>query len=109
MTTLAYVGNTTVRVGLDTCAELSIIDLDFAKNQKLQQASLKTPPLRAFEDTFANACGAYKVPVTATDDRGVTRTWTVICCAIKKKSGLPILIGIPSLHSQHIIIDTGSY
>ena len=109
MTTLAHVGNTTVRVGLNTCAELSIIDLDFAKNQKLQQASLKSPPLRAFEDTFANACGAYQVPVTATDNRGVTRTWTVICCAIKKKSGLPILIGMPSLHSQHITIDTGSY
>jgi hypothetical protein len=109
MTASVRVGNTTVSAGLDTCAQVNIVDYDFARKYKLQQASYQSPPLQAFNNTYDNACGAYRVPITATDDRGITKTWTVICSAVKRKTSLPILIGMPGLNAQRIIIDTGTY
>ena len=103
------VKDTTVTVGLDSCAQVSLVDYEFARTMKLDQAPFKSPILKDFHNSHSSSRGAFYLPITATDARGVTKSWRAIACAIEGKPEDPVLLGMPAMSPMNIQLDTGSY
>jgi len=103
------VKDTTVTVGLDSCAQVSLVDYEFARTMKLDLAPFKSPILKDFHNSHSSSRGAFYLPITATDARGVTKSWRTIACAIEGKPEDPVLLGMPAMSPVNIQLDTGSY
>ena len=91
------VKDTTVTVGLDSCAQVSLVDYEFARTMKLDLAPFKSPILKDFHNSHLSSRGAFYLPITATDARGVTKSWRTIAYTIKGKLEDPILLRIPTI------------
>ncbi|KAL2105547.1 hypothetical protein VUR80DRAFT_8183 [Thermomyces stellatus] len=92
-----------ITVGLDLCAETDLVDLDFALQQKFDQAKLTPPQLRAAGKLGLEPAGVYKVITTATDARGTTWQFVRDCVAIRNLD-YAVLFGAPTIEAKDIFL-----
>jgi hypothetical protein len=94
-----------VRVGLDTCAEVSVISTELAEEWGLVRQEDDTPPIRWIHKR-EEAVSHYIVPLQITDCRGEVRRVEVQCVGVDrpKDQGLPILLGQPMLIAERIVL-----
>jgi len=96
-----------ITVDLDSCAELDIIDFDFAIKHNLQRIAMKAPRVRYLDNVSHESFGVFEVPIQLTDSRGCTRTLTIPCTAIRKSGSSgesPILLGMPTLSEEAVLL-----
>jgi transposase InsO family protein len=84
-----------IEVALDTCAEIDIISIDFAKKRGLKPYIKKYPQLLETAGVVRDkACGAFWATWEMTDHRGVIRSHRRPFLALKKNpEDVPLLIG----------------
>ena len=96
-----------ITLELDSCAELDIIDYDFAQKHDLRRVAMKAPRLRYLDGVAHENFGVFEVPVQVTDSRGCIRSLTIYCTAVHKdysQGKSPILLGIPTLSKEAILL-----
>ena len=92
--------NIKTHADLDSCAEVDIVSHEFVKNHRLEQAKLTAPLVTAINRRSTPTYGVWKVPITAVDSRGTTRSFERSCVAIDRDprlEGSPILLSMTTL------------
>jgi len=100
--------DTKTHADLDTCGEVDIISIAFAREHRLRQAHLSPVLLRAVHDSKVPTYGVWIVPLTVVDSRGVSRKIVRPCMAIDRDPralGSPVLLSVTTLTDEHIVID----
>ena len=84
-----------IEVALDTCAEIDVISIDFAKARGLKPYIKKYPQLLQMAGTMRQrSCGAFWATWEMTDHRGVVRSHRRPFLAIEKgPEDVPLLLG----------------
>jgi transposase InsO family protein len=85
---------------LDSCAELDVISITFALQQRLDRAKLTHPLIEAVNNLPVPTYGVWNVPIIATDSRGTRREFTRPCVAIDRDpraEGSPVLLSMTTL------------
>jgi hypothetical protein len=108
--------NKDIEIALDTCAEVDVIDMDFAKQRGLKPYMKKYPQLLELAGTMKQkACGAFWATWEMSDHRGVVRSHRKPFLAIKKgPEDVPLLIGERTMKEIGMMIslkteDKGGY
>ena len=88
-----------IDIALDTCAEVDVIGIDFAKQQGLKPYIKKYPRLLEMAGALkAKACGAFWATWEMTDHQGIIRSHRRPFLAIERgPSDTPLLIGESTL------------
>lgn len=100
-------GPQTIRVDLDTAAEADLVSYQFVKNHTFSPSQKIAPTLEAAGSLPIQTYGTYDVPLSLTDSRGTTRSFTRTCTAIDRAStadSSPVLLSMTTLHDHNIYI-----
>jgi hypothetical protein len=94
-----------VVVDLDSCAEVNVVDFQFARQHRFRRIDATSPSIQWFNESFATVRGVFKVPLSLTDFNGVTRSVRCRCIAVDRSSKeSPILLGMPGLSGFGILL-----
>jgi hypothetical protein len=100
-----------IRVGIDTHAEVDLVDVRLVRQLGLKQCRNKDLPiLRAVNQQNLATYGAYNLRLELTDSYGVRRTTLRPYIAIDRDPGdSQVLLGMPALNELKILIDCEQY
>jgi hypothetical protein len=100
-----------IRVGIDTHAEVDLVDVQLVRQLGLKPCRNKDLPiLRAINQQNLHTYGAYNLRLELTDSYGVRRTTLRPYIAIDRDQGdSQILLGMPALDKLKILIDCEQY
>jgi hypothetical protein len=100
-----------IRVGIDTHAEVDLVDVQLVRQLGLKPCRNKDLPiLRAVNQQNLHAYGVYNLRLELTDSYGVRRTTLRLYIAIGRDPGdSQILLGMPALNELKILIDCEQY
>jgi hypothetical protein len=90
---------------LDSGAEVDLVSHQFAQQHNLGRAPLTGVIISAINKKSTPTYGVWIVPITATDSRGTTRTFSRHCLAIDRDSrleGSPVLLSMTTVRDEHI-------
>ncbi len=96
-----------VQVGIDTHAEVDLVDIQLVRQLRLKPCRNKQLPiLRVINQQDLHTYGVYNVRLELTDDYGLQRTTYRPYLAVDRDPGdSQILLGMPALTEQKIILD----
>ena len=92
---------------LDTCTEVDIISIRYAREQTLRLVHPPAPVLRAVGELKVPSYRVYKVPLTITDSRGTQKRFEQLYVAIDRdfrQEGSPILLSRTTLNDHRIYL-----
>ncbi len=100
-----------IRVGIDTHAEVDLVDIQLVRQLGLKQCRNKNLPiLRAVNQQNLPTYGAYYLRLELTDSYGVRRTTRRPYIAIDRDPGdSQVLLGMPALTELKILVDCEAY